>query len=75
MVKELLSLKANVDLQDAKGYSALIHASKGGSWEIVQILLANGAILDLKEREVSLLTLRMYMGSTIRVRVQSINLK
>lgn len=51
IVRELI-LRANVDLQDCNGYSALIVAAKKGNLVLVQVLVGNGAILDLKESKV-----------------------
>jgi ankyrin repeat protein len=53
IVKELIQHRANVDLQDRYGYSALNVAAKGGNLELVQLLVKHGAILDLKECVVS----------------------
>ena len=53
MVQELIEWKANVDLQDNHGWSALMVASQNGHFEIVQCLLSAGAIPDLKNKEVS----------------------
>ena len=53
VVQELIDQKANVDLQDNKGWSALMVASRNGNVEIVQSLIFAGAIPDLKNKEVS----------------------
>ena len=53
IVEELVRLKANVDLQDNEGWSALMVASRNGYVEIVQSLVYAEAIVDLKNKEVS----------------------
>ena len=53
VVKKLVMLKANIDLQDQLGYSALMVACKMGHVDLVRLLIGHGAILDLKERDVS----------------------
>lgn len=56
IVKELVRMRANVDLQDKKGYSALMVAAERGNLELVQVLVVNGSILDLKEKMVRMIT-------------------
>ena len=53
VVQELIVLKANVDLQDNEGRSALMVASNKGYVEIVQCLISAGAIPDLLNKEVN----------------------
>ena len=53
IVQELIKWKANVDLQDSNGWSALMFASQNGNTEIVQDLVFAGAIPDLKSKEVA----------------------
>ena len=54
VVWELIRQRANIDLQDSQGYSALMLAADRGNLEMVQVLIMNGAILDLKEKKVRL---------------------
>ena len=53
VVQEFIAQKANVDLQDNEGWSALMAASRNGNLEIVQALIFAGTIPDLKNKEVS----------------------
>ena len=52
VVAELVRLRANVDLQDHAGVSALMKSATAGHLEIVQSLIVAGAVLDLKNKEV-----------------------
>ena len=55
IVQELIKWKANVDLQDNDGWSALMLASQKGFTEIVQCLVFAGAIPDLKSKKVAVI--------------------
>ena len=46
MIKELLNFNANIDLQNPKGYTALMLATEQNSLETVRELLKHGANLD-----------------------------
>lgn len=49
-VLELLRKGHNIDSQDDEGCTALIRASAIGSMSIIQILLMNGANLDIQDK-------------------------
>jgi ankyrin repeat protein len=53
VVQALIEKKANVDVQDNDGWSALMIASRTGHIEVVRSLIYAGAIPDLKNKEVS----------------------
>lgn len=52
VVEKLIERRANVDIQDNDGWSALMVASQRGHIEIVRPLIYAGAIPDLKNKEV-----------------------
>ena len=54
VIVKLIEQRANVDIQDNDGWSALMVASQRGHTEIVQCLIYAGAITDLKNKEVYL---------------------
>lgn len=51
MAKELIKAGANPDYQDGRGYTPLMLASAGGSLELVQYLLEQGADINACEYE------------------------
>ena len=53
VVQAFIEEKANVDIQDNDGWSALMMASRNGYIEVVRSLIYAGAIPDLKNKEVS----------------------
>ena len=52
VIEKLIEQRANVDIQDNDGWSALMVASQRGHIEIVRSLIYAGAIPDLKNKEV-----------------------
>lgn len=54
VVQALIEEKANVDVQDNDGWSALMIASRVGHINVVRVLIYAGAIPDLKNKEVRL---------------------
>ena len=51
MVKLLLENGARVDLQDSKGWSALMYACQAGHEQVVELLLDYGADVDLQSMQ------------------------
>ena len=53
VVQALIEEKANVNVQDDDGWSALMIASRVGHIDVVRALIYAGAIPDLKNKEVA----------------------
>ena len=63
LMNMLLEHKADMDVQDNEGHTALMRAAKNGNAEIVEFLLANGARTDLVNCE----------GKTVLAIAESLN--